>query len=40
VDKSKPEQGKGEEFTAMLNPMVGSKGTRGGDCNGNTFKFL
>ena len=27
VDKSKPEQGQGEEFIAMLNPVVWSKGT-------------
>lgn len=40
VDKSKLEQGQGEEFVAMLNPMVWSKGTKGGDFNRNTFKLL
>lgn len=28
-----------EELIAMLKPMVWPKVIRGGDCNGNTFKF-
>lgn len=40
VDKSKPEQGQGEEFIAILNPRTWSKGTSDGDCSRNTFKML
>jgi len=40
MDKSKLQQRQGEELTAMLNPVVWSKGTRSEDCNGNTFKLL
>jgi len=40
MDKPKSEQGQDEEFTAMLNPMVWSKGNRDEDCNGNTFTLL
>lgn len=37
MNKSKPEQGQGEKFIAMVNPVVWSKGARGGDCNGNNL---
>ena len=36
---SKAEQ-RQEEYTAMLNPMVWSIGTRGGGCNGYIFKLF
>lgn len=36
----KLEKGQGEEFIAMLNPVVWSKGMRPEDCSGNTFKLL
>jgi len=30
----------GEELIAVLNPIAWSKGTKGADCNGNTFTLL
>lgn len=35
MEKPKPGQGQGEEFTAMLNPTAQSKAMSSGDCNGN-----
>lgn len=37
VDKSKPDQEQGEEFTAMVNTVVWSTGTSGQGCNGNSM---
>ena len=40
MGKAMLEQGQGEEFNAMLNPITWSKGSKSGDCNVYTFKLL
>jgi len=40
VDQSKLDQGQERKLIEMLNVTTWPKGTRGGDCNGYTFKLF